>query len=185
MGRLEDECERAFLQDVQEPAAWLSGAKRDVTRVGITHDFLEYGLDQLGESEVLLVGLGVVDVLAENGDRLGVGLRLKLVTALGKDETELARVGDDTVVDDGKVMLGIGALRVRVDLAGDAVSGPTCVGDGALLNEGLVHVDIALLDELAELGNLSNLLDEGDFARLVTVDANAWRWEKGTIGVDK
>ena len=76
-----------------------------------THQLLDDRLDESGE--VRLAALGrVVEVLAEHGDGLGVGLGLKLVTALRQHKLEFAVVCDDAVVDDGEVCVGVGALRV-------------------------------------------------------------------------
>ena len=53
-----------------------------------THDLLDDGLDEGGEGEPL-VGLRVPDVLAEDGDGLGVGLGLKVVASLLENKLEL------------------------------------------------------------------------------------------------
>jgi hypothetical protein len=83
-------------------------------------EFLQDSLDEVGKGR-LLVLVGVPDVLREDGDGFGIGLRLKLIaiprsepqSRLGnqeypppllQNETKLARIGDDTVVNDGELV---------------------------------------------------------------------------------
>jgi len=75
MGRLEDESKRSFLY-----VSFESNLK--------THELLDDSLDELGKVESL-VGLRVPDVFTENGDDLGIGLGVKVVSPLDEDVLEL------------------------------------------------------------------------------------------------
>jgi len=55
---------------------------------GITHQLLNDGLDEIGKVQPL-VGLRVVDVLAEDGDSLGVSVGVEGISALLEDELDL------------------------------------------------------------------------------------------------
>lgn len=52
---------------------------------------------------------------------------------------------------------------------------PAGVGDGNLAKEHCGFIDAGLCDEFAQTSDLSNLLEQQNFAWLVTVDANAGR----------
>lgn len=136
-----------------------------------TLKLLQDGLDELREVHAL-VGLRVVNVLCEDGRRLGVGLALELVAALLEDKTESSCVGDDTIVDDGELRLGVGLERVAVDDGGRSVGRPARVGDRDLGEEGLAGVYIGLGNLLAEASDLADLLEEEHLSRLVTVDTD-------------
>jgi hypothetical protein len=71
-----------------------------------TLELLENGFDELGEGDTL-VWLRVVDIFGKDGNGLRVGLALKLVTAVLKDEAEGGGIGDDTVVYDDEIAGGI------------------------------------------------------------------------------
>lgn len=53
-----------------------------------THELLDDSLDELGKVESL-VGLRVPDVFTENGDDLGIGLGVEVVSSLDEDVLEL------------------------------------------------------------------------------------------------
>ncbi|KAI3475145.1 hypothetical protein L1887_63506 [Cichorium endivia] len=129
-------------------------------------ELLEDGLDERGE--VGLAALGrVVEVLAEDGYGLCVGVALKPEATLLEDHAELAEVGDDAVVDDGEFVGGIGPVRVAVDGAWLTVGGPARVGHAHLGDGDLVEVDVRLINVLAEGGDLADLLeDEGVLLRV-------------------
>lgn len=154
-----------------------------------TLKLLQDGFDKCGEAETRTLFMFVPDVLCEDRNRLGIGLRLEDVTAFLENETEFARVGDDTIVDDGKFVsaktitisqalagdypmdsLGIRTERMAVDGARRTVGSPASMGDGDLGDEGLGLVDWVFVDELLQTSDLADLLEEDDFARLVTVD---------------
>ena len=51
-----------------------------------------------------------------------------------------------------------------------AVSGPPSVCDASVRIKDFLHVDVALLDELSELGDLANLLEGENLILLVAID---------------
>ena len=57
-------------------------------QISETHKLLDDSLDELGKVESL-VGLRVPDVFAENGDNLGIGLGMEVVSSLDEDVLEL------------------------------------------------------------------------------------------------
>jgi hypothetical protein len=61
-----------------------------------TFELLDNGFDELGEVKTL-VGLGVVDVFAKDGDGLSVGVGPENVAALLEDKLELLVIGNNTV----------------------------------------------------------------------------------------
>lgn len=64
---------------------------------------LELGDDGLGQVDKVEVGVLVVEVLCELGNALSVGLGLKFVALGAQEGLKLLVVGDDSVVDDGKL----------------------------------------------------------------------------------
>jgi hypothetical protein len=98
-----------------------------------------------------------------------------VVTPLLKNEPELLVVGDDAVVNDGELVVGVGAVRVAVCGTGLAVGGPAGVSHGGLGEKGLAEVDLCLGGVLAEGSDLSDLLEQQDFAGLVAVDLETCR----------
>lgn len=81
------------------------------------------GLDEGGEVNVRVL---VVNVLGELGNGLGVGLSLEL-EALGlKESLEFLVVGDDTVVDDGKLPVGVRPAREVRSQYPELSSPPRC-----------------------------------------------------------
>lgn len=147
--RLEDECKRAL-------------------------ELFQHRLYELGESDPL-VGLRVVDVLDELRNGLGIGLCLEHVSAFLQDEPKLSTVGDDAVVNDTEFVLLVGANGMAVALRRRSVGCPTGVGDGNLGHEDLVDVDGAPRDLLAQASDLSDFLEEYNFAWLVAVNAQPGR----------
>lgn len=57
-------------------------------QISETHKLLDDSLDELGKVESL-VGLRVPDVFTENGDNLGIGLGVEVVSSLDEDVLEL------------------------------------------------------------------------------------------------
>jgi hypothetical protein len=74
VSRLEDESKRSFLH-----VSFVSHFK--------THELLDDGLDEFGEVESL-VGLAVPNVFTEDGDDLGIGLGVEVVSSLDEDKLE-------------------------------------------------------------------------------------------------
>jgi len=134
-------------------------------------ELFENSLDEFGEGGLLLVL--VVDVLCEDCDGLRVRLAREHVAALLEDEAELGAVGDDAVVDDDELGVGIGAVGVAVAGRRRTMGCPAGVGDGDLGDGCLLDVDGRCGDLLAETGDLADLLEVDDVARLVAVDAEA------------
>lgn len=66
-------------------------------------------------------------------------------------------------------------VRVAVCARGRAVGGPAGVGNTGVRVEDLVLVELVLLDELLEGGDLADLLDGEDLVLLVTVDGETCR----------
>ena len=56
-----------------------------------------------------------------------------------------------------------------------AVSGPPSVCNASVRIKDLLHVDIALIDELSEFGDLANLLEGKYFILLVAIDCQSCR----------
>lgn len=94
-----------------------------------TLELLDDGLGQLGEANV---GVGVVEVLGELGNALGVGLGLELEALALQQGLQLLVVGDDTVVNNTELPAGVGPVGVAVDARGGAVRGPPGVGDAGM-----------------------------------------------------
>jgi hypothetical protein len=61
-------------------------------------------------------------------------------------------------------------VGVAVDARGGAVGGPSGVRDTGVRVEDLVEVELLLLDELLECGDLADLLDGVDLVLLVAID---------------
>lgn len=79
----------AQLTDTPTSFSTLHATNSDVKKSeACTHNLLDDGLDECREGEPL-VGLRVPDVLAEDGDGLGVGLGLEVVASLFEHEFEL------------------------------------------------------------------------------------------------
>jgi hypothetical protein len=68
-----------------------------------TYQFFKYSLDQRCKSYPL-GRLGVPDVLAEDGDSLGVGLTLEHKPTLLQNKAEFTGIGHDTIVDNDKLV---------------------------------------------------------------------------------
>lgn len=66
-------------------------------------------------------------------------------------------------------------MRVAVDARGRAVGSPSCVCDAGVRVEDLGLVELVLLDQLLEGGDLADLLDGKDLVLLVAVDGEAGR----------
>jgi hypothetical protein len=60
---------------------------------------------------------------------------------------------------------------MAVDTRGGTVGRPSCVGNTGVRVKDLVEVEVLLLDELLQRGDLANLLDSVDLVLLVTVDS--------------
>lgn len=181
MGRLEHECKRALL-----PISLALAAFRP------TCQLLDDRLDQLGEVETL-VRLALVDVLAQDGDRLGVGVGLERVAPLGQDVLELFVVGDDTVVHQAELRNRVADVRVAVDGGGDTVRRPSSVGHRGLRDKHFRHVNLGaiaagagqgvgdrLVNVLSQRRDLADFLEENDGrVGCVAVDSDPWgesRW---------
>jgi len=108
--------------------------------------------------------------LAEDGDGFSVGLALKFIALLLKDQPEFGAVGDDTVVDDHELGSGVGPVGMAVRLGGRAVSGPSSVSDGDLAVKSLGYVDRRGSDLLAKRGHFSDLFEEYHVFGGVAVD---------------
>lgn len=165
--------------DTNDERRTLAGSDNLAGEVDALHEqtesalqLLDNGLDKAGEVEA---GVLVEDVLGQLGNGLGVGLGLK-AHALGLEESpQLLVVGDDTIVNDGKLPLGVGTVGVAVDPAGRAVGGPSGVCDTGVVVEDLGEVGLLLLNELLQLGDLANLLVREDLVLLVAIDGDTCR----------
>ena len=160
-----------------------------------TLELLDDSLDERWEAQVWVL---VVDVLCELGNIFSVGLSLELEALALEQGLEFLVVCDDTVVDDGELPVGVrpeGGASARaecsggpegcieqpdktnipvgmaVDTGGGTVGRPSCVGDTGVRVKDLSEVEVLLLNELLERGDLANLLDGVDFVLLVTVDS--------------
>jgi hypothetical protein len=85
--------------------------------------FLQHGLDQVREGDSLAL-LRVVDVLGKYGGCLCIGIGLKFVSSLLQNETELCRIGNDTIVHDNEFRGRVGFDGMAIPLARGAVCGP-------------------------------------------------------------
>lgn len=132
----------------------------------------ENSLDKTSEVEALL-RLRIPNVFEQDRHRLSVSLTLEFESFLLKNETEFSVVGDNSVVDDDEFVSRIGSDRVAVDWRWRAVCGPARMCDRALIQGCLLHVNRGLCDELAESGDLANLLEEYDLIGSIAVDADA------------
>lgn len=137
-------------------------------------ELLDDALDERGEVGLATLGR-VVEVLAENGNRLGVSVALKLEASLLENHAEFPEVGDDTVVDDGEFVGRVRSVRVAVQRAWLTVGGPSGVGHTHLGDGDLVKVDGRLIDVLAESGDLADLLENEGVLLGVTVNGNTGR----------
>jgi hypothetical protein len=134
-----------------------------------TLEFFQDSFHQCGECELLVV-MSVVNVFGENSDCLGIGLSLKLETALLENKAELCTVGNDTVVDNNEIRVGVGANGMAIDFRWWAVSSPPGMGDGDLGDESLVYVEGRSGDFLAEASNLAYFLEEDDGSWLIAIN---------------
>lgn len=66
-----------------------------------TFQLLQYSLDQVAESRLLLVL--IEDILGEDGNGFSVGFGLELVSTLLEDVSKLRVVGHNAVVDDDEI----------------------------------------------------------------------------------
>lgn len=66
-------------------------------------------------------------------------------------------------------------MRMAVETRRLAVSGPPSVCNAGVRVKDLLHVDVALLDELAEFGHLANLLESKHLVLLVAIDGHTSR----------
>ncbi|RUP48603.1 hypothetical protein BC936DRAFT_144315 [Jimgerdemannia flammicorona] len=128
----------------------------------ITYQLLDDTLYQSGE---------VPEVFGKLGDRLGISLGFEHVALLLKNGLELLVVGDDTIVNDGKLVLGVGALGMRVDSGRLTVRGPAGVGHAGVTDERLGEVNILLLgNQLLDSSDLADLLVDEDLPLIFTID---------------
>lgn len=132
-----------------------------------TLKLLDNGLGQVGEPDLWVL---VVDVLCELGDALGIGLGLKAEALALEQGLELLVVGNDTIVNDGELPVGVGPVGVAVGGRRRTVGSPTGVGNTGVGVEDLLEVDVRLVDELPQLGDLANLLEGLDLVLLVAID---------------
>ena len=66
-------------------------------------------------------------------------------------------------------------MRMAIERRGLAMCCPPRVRNAGVGHEFLVHVDVLFVDQLAEGGNLANLLEEVDFILAVAVNGHASR----------
>jgi hypothetical protein len=135
-----------------------------------TLQFLQDSFHQSGECELLVV-MSVVHVFGENSDCLGIGLSLKLETALLENEAELCAIGNDTVVDNDEIRVGIRANGMAIDFRWWAMSGPPGMGDGDLGDESLVYVEGRGGDFLAKASDFAYFLEEDNGSWLIAINA--------------
>lgn len=159
-----------------------------------TLELLDDSLDERGEAQVWVLG---PDVLCELGNGLGVRLRLELEALALEQRLELLVVCDDSVVDDGELPVGVGPGRgalacvracasgpcngedipvgVAVDTRGGTVGRPSCVGNAGVRVKDLVEVEVLLVNQLLQRGDLADLLDSVDLVLLVAIDGETGR----------
>lgn len=131
--------------------------------------------DGLGQGGEVNGRVGVVNVLGELGDGLGVRLGLELEALALEESLQLLVVGNDTIVDDSKLPLGVGSVRVAVDAAGLAVGGPPGVCNTSMVVEDFGQIGVLCGDELLQLGDLANLFVCEDLIPLITVNCKTGR----------
>lgn len=151
------------------------------------------GLGEIGEPNAPVL---VVEILCELRNAFCVRLGLKPETLGLKESLELLVVGDDAVVDDGKLPCGVGPeddqmvrsgssqgggvamdvpVGVAVETGGGTVGGPASVCDTDVGVEDLGEVGLALINKLPQLGDLAYLLEGKDFLLLVAIDGKTGR----------
>ena len=135
-----------------------------------------------------------INVLGKLCNDLGVGLGLEFVAFGLEQSLQFLVVGNDTIVDNGEFPFGVGSViavvsrrftallceshktlrnipvRMAVETGRFAVSGPASVCNTGVGIKDLLHVYIALFNELTEFGNLADLLESKHFILLVTID---------------
>lgn len=136
---------------------------------------LEFLNDSLGKVCEANLGVLVVDVLCELGDALSIGLGLESEALALEQGLQLLVVGDDTIVNDGELPVGVGPVGVAVGGRGRTVGGPTGVSDTSVGIEDLLEIDVGLVNELPQLGDLANLLEGLDLLLLVAIDGQTSR----------
>lgn len=146
---------------------------------GQSYQLLDHGLDEGGEGDGLVGGhLLVVQEERKLRDTLRVRLRLEFVALLLEQRLNVLVVGDDAVVDNGKLVAAVRTVGVSVDGRGDAVGGPARVRHANVGGEGPLHVDLLLLgDELAQGDDLADLLKQENLGTviLVAIDSDTGR----------
>ena len=78
---------------------------------------LEFLDDGLGQDSEVDVGVEVVEILGELGNALGVGLCLEAEALAFQQGSEFLVVGDDAIMDDGKLPADIGSAGILVVMA--------------------------------------------------------------------
>lgn len=66
-------------------------------------------------------------------------------------------------------------MRVAVSAGRGSVSSPSGVSDAAVRVEDLCEIQVGLVDEFLQLGNLAHLLEGKNLVLLVTIDCKAGR----------
>lgn len=113
-------------------------------------------LSQVTEVQVNVVLLvGVVNVLEQLGNALGVGFRLKLVALLLQQLSQGSEVVDDTVVHNNELTGRVRTVRVTVWSGGLTVGSPSGVGNTDVVVEDLGSVVVLLGNESLQVLDLT------------------------------
>jgi hypothetical protein len=139
-------------------------------------ELLDDRLDELRKVQMLAVLL-VPQILGQHGDDFRVGVALKLVASLLQEQADLLVVGDDAIVNDGKLGREVRAVRMAVDSGRLAVRRPSRVGHGSLAELLQSQVDGAsgIVNVLSQGRYFANLLKEDRLIRwLVPINLQAY-----------
>lgn len=162
---------------------------------------LELLHDSLREDSEVNVRLLVEQVLGQLSDALGISLCLEAEALALQQSSEFLVVGDDSIMDNGELPVHVRSVDVKgvfisifnrkrgtiwaydmnlpvrmAVLAGrSTVGSPACVSNTSMRLKSLGQVRLALINELLQFCNLSNLFVGSHFLLLVAVNGKPGR----------